>query len=410
MPKCPACDKDVQDGWKYCPACGMELGTDLETIEYDIDKLKYLWERNEKGKFVYSNFQTVKDMGVLPYKEVKGIREELSDFAHIYLLNMHEFSFLFLSPNFLPDFYKVGKLLGYYTADISLKTTKLDIVLNTLRRTGLFWKGFEDTRIQEVYENGWEKLRAGCTKVAEIDKKNKRVRYTLIENFSSLTTSSKPSCFMEPAIIAGHAEALFSSLWDGVETKCKCTGADHCEVEVYLHEQEIQPPVQVFSKKELDSIVNQFIEKIVNRTKTNRTKLGDYAHISASQVINYFLVSLSPGHAVISKYAGRICGERIAEKAQLQGQDAALTYLEDMFLYLKAGILHSEKAGDRVIIRMKESVYASGVSNIHQNLCIFLAGIIEGALNKATGQKWDVSEMKCLASGFPECEFWCKKL
>lgn len=59
---------------------------------------------------------------------------------------------------------------------------------------------------------------------------------------------------------------------------------------------------------------------------------------------------------------------------------------------------------------MDESVYASGVSNIGMKLDVFLAGIIEGALNQASGEKWRVDETKCLANGDDCCEFSCKRV
>ena len=139
--------------------------------------------------------------------------------------------------------------------------------------------------------------------------------------------------------------------------------------------------------------------------------LGDYAHIAVDQALNYILLSTSPGHNILSKHSCVLCGERIADKAGLEGHDAAFTYARDLFSYLKTGILHEpEDQGDRILLRMDESVYASGVSNIHMKLDVFLAGIIEGMLNPATGEKWRVDETKCLANGDEYCEFTCKRL
>ena len=61
-------------------------------------------------------------------------------------------------------------------------------------------------------------------------------------------------------------------------------------------------------------------------------------------------------------------------------------------------------------MRMDESLYASGVSNIHMKLDVFLAGIIEGILNQATDEKWRVDEIKCLANGDDYCEFAARKM
>lgn len=148
----------------------------------------------------------------------------------------------------------------------------------------------------------------------------------------------------------------------------------------------------------------------MDRLRIRPEELGDFFYIIVDQVLNYYLVSLSPGHKIMSKYTGRICGERIAEEADIHGIKDSLTYLSDLFLYLKAGILKPEQASDRIVIKMQESVYASGVDNLSMELYTFLEGIIEGILNVATGEKWDVSERKCIASGFSECEFHCKTM
>ena len=101
----------------------------------------------------------------------------------------------------------------------------------------------------------------------------------------------------------------------------------------------------------------------------------------------------------------------IAEKAEIKGTENAFDYLQDLFLYLKAGILEEpERRGDRIFLEMSESVYAAGVDNIHTELCIFLAGLIEGVLNKASGKKWYVDEIQCIASGYSKCKFMCKPL
>jgi len=57
---------------------------------------------------------------------------------------------------------------------------------------------------------------------------------------------------------------------------------------------------------------------------------------------------------------------------------------------------------------MDESVFASGVDNIKTSLCTFPAGIVEGFLNEATDDSWNVIETKCVASGDSKCEFQCR--
>jgi predicted hydrocarbon binding protein len=53
-------------------------------------------------------------------------------------------------------------------------------------------------------------------------------------------------------------------------------------------------------------------------------------------------------------------------------------------------------------------MYSSGVENIQKKLDTFIAGIIEGTIKQATGEKWTVEETKCLANGDKYCEFKCE--
>ena len=102
---------------------------------------------------------------------------------------------------------------------------------------------------------------------------------------------------------------------------------------------------------------------------------------------------------------GIVSGSKIAKKAGINGHENALRYLEDLFLYLKAGIITWIKDTNRIVIRMRESVYASGVENINMELCEFLCGIIEGVLNEATNERWDVIERKCMQPDFRSASF-----
>ena len=103
------------------------------------------------------------------------------------------------------------------------------------------------------------------------------------------------------------------------------------------------------------------------------------------------------------------CGEKLAKCAGIGSVDEAITFARGIFKQEKAGILHKPKEkGENIILSMDESVYASGVNNIHMKLCMFLAGIIEGILRQSTSGNWVVDETKCKANGDEQCEFTCR--
>lgn len=409
MPKCPACSQQAQNEWKFCPECGMRL--DLDSVEYPLENITYLWERQERGKFLYDNFLSVKNCGIKPFKAVETTRKELDDFAQVYTHNLYELSLLYLAPALAADFYKIGKIIGYYTAYGALKTTGLEKAVDAIRKTNLFMKLFKISKIPEAQKYGWPGTGYAIIDKVDVDEEQKTITYWHRYTAESVCQSSKKStCFVELGVVCGHAESVFGGFSDGTEKECVSQGNKRCVFEVHLHPNEEEPNLNQLTRDEASALLDELITKITEKKPIDRGKLGEDIYLVCPQAENYLINTLSAGHSIMSKYAGRICGERIAEKASLNGLAPALAYLEDIFRYLKAGILQSEKKEDRIILRMKESMYASGVNNIHQNLCVFLAGITEGALNKATGQRWDVSEMKCLASGFPECEFWAKRL
>ena len=379
--QCPVCKEKIRSRrYLFCPICGFRLDYKASKGEQELDKIKYLWEREEGGRFLYKNFKSVQNIGVMLYKNTKLIRMNLGDFAHIYLLNLRHFSFLYQVPDFTQELYKIGKLIGYYSAYESIKIKRLWRIFGILTRTAFFCKILENKRIQNISKEGWQRTGAANINLIEIDKKRKIVRYSLEDSFESIFENiSKPTCIVETGILCGFLEALSNHFCGGFETKCRSTGNPNCEVEIHLHEKEIEPNLPQLTKDDLDRILDKIVDYIIKKKEVKRKNMSEYKYFACVQPTNYFLVSLSPGHGIISKYSGRICGERIAEKANIHGLDNAIDYSRDLFLYLKVGILEEpQKVLERIFIEMSESVYASGVKNIHNELCIYLAGLISG--------------------------------
>jgi len=92
MSKCSVCDSRIRKGWEFCPHCGINLNSTKDIGGYSIDRRRYLWEKEEGGKFIYSNFKAVRNMGSL--HETMPIRKELGDFAHMDFNQLRITSFL----------------------------------------------------------------------------------------------------------------------------------------------------------------------------------------------------------------------------------------------------------------------------------------------------------------------------
>lgn len=403
---CPLCEFKLRRDFRFCPACGFKLDTDLASLDKALDRIRYLWRREGCGEFMYSNFKAVRDLGIMPYVKTKSSRPQLGDFEHILLLNLRLFSFLYCAPQAVSDFYKIGKLLGYYSTTEAIKSSKLKKLYGLLSKSGLYWKMLENDRIVETQKRGWEMDGGLLIDAVEVSKKEGRVKYTIKEPITAMLSNQKKSCcFLEMGALCGQMEALSPGFWDGVEKECVCMGDPHCTVEICHHETEENPKLEAFSKSEVDSVLDDLIDLVVKRGGGFRGKLGDTCHIAGEQTINYVLPTLSKGHKLLSRYSGRLVGERLAKKAEMAGIPETLDYLDDTFKYLRLGLLDSRIDSDEITIEMRESVYSSGMENIHKKLCLFPEGIIEGFISEASNENWIFKETKCLANGDECCEF-----
>ena len=423
MSKCQVCEAGLKKDFLFCPLCGIQLN-DVEVSKPQIDRTKYLWEREEKGRFIYKNFSSIREIGT-PHSKKEFVRNELGDFTHADLFSLHVATLLFNFPLFFTEVFRAAKLIAHYASDIMLKTTGLDTQVDKINRRGEWWRVFEDKDISKSIKTIALEQKLCDIMSIDVDKDKKLVRYKLTGVPCSVRTPPPAKQCSLTFFLCGFCESLFDGQWMGEITKCESLSKTHCEIDIYLREDKSRDIKQDFLQT-ISSEIPGLFEKsrefadeegsiMINNIKDRksyrpRKKLGDFFHMSVLQCVSFLLIEPSPGHALLSKHSGIICGERITEAAGIEGADNALPYLEDLLRYLRAGILRHEDKGDRIAIKIDESAYASGVENIHMKLCIFLAGLIEGTLNQATREKWNVDETKCLANGDECCEFMAKRM
>ncbi|MFH1788183.1 MAG: zinc ribbon domain-containing protein, partial [Candidatus Altiarchaeota archaeon] len=146
---CPTCQEKIQNKkYIFCPMCGSKLnGIDGE---YNPDRLKYLLRQDEAGLFIHDNFTSVRHAGTRQWTDVINIRR-IGDFSHLYLNNLHVFSLLTLQPKCAIDLYRMGKLVGRGTIGIAMKVIGTEKLINSMIRTGMFWKIFEFDSIQKNF-------------------------------------------------------------------------------------------------------------------------------------------------------------------------------------------------------------------------------------------------------------------
>lgn len=391
--------------------------SESKPVDYKLGKVDYLMGRTREGKILYSNFQAMKNVGVSPYIKTKPVRPKLGDYEHLSFMALWLFSILSLSPSFAYEFYRLGKIIGYCTADGALRSLKLRSIVDVLNKRNLFWKVMQDEHIKDALRKGWEADAGISLDLLEMDKKNKKMKYAMKDNSCRVIKTlidrygheyfDKPGNLIEIGILCGQMDALLGSFWNAYESTCCVKGDEVCTIELYRHDKEETPRISVLSKQDHERLLDICIALITSQDKGLDRDSGDLGIISMSQALNYLLLSKSKGHRVLSKWSGRKVGKKVAKKAGLSDPVGTLDYLSQMFLDLKTCIMSNEIEPEKITVRLEECVYSAGVENIGMKLCAFMAGIVKGALFEATGVQWLVKETKCVANGDEVCTLVC---
>jgi len=143
----------------------------------------------------------------------------------------------------------------------------------------------------------------------------------------------------------------------------------------------------------LKRISTKLTDKIIaHQPSIKRQQLDDTFHITVMQQLNYQIIKQTPGHRIITKYAGKTIGEKIAHKTQTQGLINALKQTQDLFTYLKIGDLSWNKNHKKITLTLIESVYSTGIKNTQMKLCPYLEGLMEGIINQSTQDPWEIIE------------------
>lgn len=163
--------------------------------------------------------------------------------------------------------------------------------------------------------------------------------------------------------------------------------------------------------------------------KLSRVSIGDYIHIGALQSIILAILSLGPDSGKYLYEAGKILGTigipqsrflkanpkimGMAEMDEKSRLKRVMNAFEKHFnakayglpLYIankaKADVISTTKAK----IRVFDSAYAAGITNVNIPVCHLIAGEIAGLLETNLGQYVKVEETKCCGLGNEYCEF-----
>jgi predicted hydrocarbon binding protein len=381
------------------------------------DRINYLIKKQRGGEFLHENFLSIH----LLIKKKKGsIRPQLGDFIHMKFSTLHDLSLAYYYPLSIYEMYRLGKLLGYYSALEIEKNFKEEVVVGSDDKYPSekieIWDLLQNEKIQSKQEEYWRAMRLGIPKLITIDKKKKILRY----GFKKI---NQPIYFYSLGILSGQIEAIsgyYCKSIENIQLDNENNENEYPKIytfDFYLSENEEQIRFPSIEKSKLilkidnilDNLLLIFLQNEKEKEVIRWEELGDFVHISKDQAINYTLLSISQGHTILTKWAGRKLGERLIKKTKKNSLMETLDFLKDLFFKLKIGILEYELDTERIIIKIEESVYSFGVTeNIEMKLCAFLTGIFQGSLFQATNTRWIVKEKKCTANGDDNCEFICR--
>ena len=407
---CKICNKKTEKNWNYCPECGTRLisgSSKLDSSKVRLEKIKYHWERQHGGEVVYENFESVTEVGYSPI--MKKIRPKLGDFVDINFLNLRLFSFLYYKPDYVNELMKAYKSYGYYAAYFTTKDSRTERHIGANIDDERLWSEFFNKNICKYYWGVVENTKTALVQEIRFNYKKKRLEVKIKESAASVLRLNKPLCFLEIASFCGPMEVFTNSYWVGKELGCSCMGDKECTVHIYPSKTEDFDDIPKFTSEDFKSLIDQSIDNITQKDNQKREKLGNFIYLFDDQLLNYYLVSLSLGHSILSKHSGCFVGEQITKKNNIANKEKVLEYLVNLFKNARVCLLGIKSNKDASItLNMTESVYSSGVKNIDIRLDIFIAGVIEGALKQATDQRWSVEETKCVAKGNEYCEFTCR--
>ncbi len=138
--------------------------------------------------------------------------------------------------------------------------------------------------------------------------------------------------------------------------------------------------------------------------------IGDGINVAFLRLLKAML--LSGGEQMIDmmyREGYRIGSEVLYEKVEGSDLGEILENISVVWKDLSLGemeILRVEP--DSAVARVKECYQCANFPNVGRPLCPLDEGIIAGILEKLTGKKYSVKEVKCWGTGYPYCEFEIK--
>ncbi|MDR2933646.1 MAG: 4-vinyl reductase [Oscillospiraceae bacterium] len=150
--------------------------------------------------------------------------------------------------------------------------------------------------------------------------------------------------------------------------------------------------------------------------KDGRGDLGEEMPVLVYRLMQYTMLDVLSrefGTEKANTYfikAGYLAGSELAKNVLDLDADfeTFLSQLREKLKELKIGVLRMEKYDPQtgeIILTVGQDLDCSGLPITNENVCTYDEGFISGILESYTGQKYDVREIDCWASGDRVCRF-----
>jgi len=358
----------------------------------------------------FSNYsESIKSIGMRPFKEGPALRKMLGDELHILVFQDIFYSMLALSPKtYTPYIYDWGKYIGTETTKQSLRATGIGLKVE-LESKLFYMNMLDDKSVQDVLFKWMAYYRIGVPEITFVDKVSKTFRIEVDELMNSwgMPNIHKRTCYFPTGFLAGAFETVLEHPVNIVESKCVSNGDEHCEfggaVELPEHKFDIMSD-RDFVKIRKSIYDRMFVEK------RSRPKLSDWAHLVMLQIFYTGVLLSSHGGHTMLYWIGRNSGKEIGSRIKAKDFDGKMKKFIDILNYLKIGKAKcirckpcTECKGS-VRFVVKESAFSIG-TKFGKKIDSYIAGMLSGFLETCTKKKQNVIETKCISNGDEHCEF-----
>ncbi len=377
-------------------------------------------ETRAKQVFIEANIKFLKSVN-----SRERIRYSIGDYVHISSLQLSTVSLLSLDKAAGSLLYTIGKLAGKTGAF----TGFLYDLEPELKKPSSIERSFHSFLVAvdrfHAKQNELGVFDVRNAEVVEEDKGYGRIRVYESATATGIPVIDEPVCYFTAGMLSGLAEAVLGETVYVSERSCWGLGASYCEFEIALSEDMLEGERNVARQAEKgigrEESFNRLIKTLIrNMTQSvmegRRIRVGiaDYIHIMNFQQQITSIKLADPVAGFFLRVAGKRLGRIIASKGSLTFNEAATElkgYMNSPFM-LMSGIHSScnvKLDDDSLLVTIEGCASASGQENVGVSLCELEAGIIEGFMEKTTGESFTSKEIECWGLGQKHCTFKIRK-